>query len=67
MLAGFHRRAAKSVEIDEFGKPEKFKVNTDENFEQVEKYIGITISKSEFDAINRWTENFFETNQGSIS
>jgi aminoglycoside phosphotransferase family enzyme len=64
VLAGFHRRAAKSVEIDEFGKPESFKVNTDENFEQVEKYIGITISKGEFDAINQWTEKFFETNHG---
>jgi aminoglycoside phosphotransferase family enzyme len=64
VLAGFHQRAAKSVEIDEFGKPESFKVNTDENFEQVEKYIGTTISKSEFDAIKQWTENFFETNHG---
>ena len=63
VLAGFHLHAAKSVEIDEFGKPERFKINTDENFEQVEKFIGITISKSEFDAVNRWTENFFETNQ----
>ena len=63
VLAGFHQRAAKSDEIDEFGKPESFKVNTDENFEQVEKYIGTTISKSEFDTINQWTENFFETNQ----
>jgi aminoglycoside phosphotransferase family enzyme len=45
VLAGFHRTARNSPEIDAFGYPETFKVNTDENFEQTEKYIGTTIRK----------------------
>lgn len=63
VLADFHLHADKSDEIAEFGKSDKFKINTDENFEQVEKYIGKTISRSHFDAINQWTEQYYKTNQ----
>ena len=63
VLAEFHLNAATSDEIAEFGKPERFKVNTDENFDQVEKYIGTTILKDEFDTISRWTEDFYAENQ----
>ncbi len=63
VLAEFHLNTAGSVEIDEFGKSENFKVNTDENFEQVEKYIGLSIRKDEFDSIKRWTENFYNNNK----
>ncbi len=62
VLAKFHLNGARSSEIDEFGKPEIFKVNTDENFEQVEKYIGEAIQKNEFDDIRKWTENFYPEN-----
>ena len=63
VLAKFHLTAARSNEIDEFGKAEKFKVNTDENFEQIEKYVGVTIRRNEFDDINRWTRDFYSANQ----
>ncbi len=63
VLAHFHLNAARNPEIDAFGEAGMFKVNTDENFEQVEKYIGITIRKNEFDAINRWTTDFFNANE----
>lgn len=62
VLAGFHLNAARNPEIDQFGEPGRFKINTDENFAQVSKYVGITIQKSEFDAIKRWTEDFYEAN-----
>ncbi len=62
VLAKFHLNAARSNDIDEFGRPEKFKVNTDENFEQVEKYIGETIRENEFDDIRQWTADFYPAN-----
>jgi len=64
VLAGFHSGALRTGEIDEFGEPERFKVNTDENFEQVEKYIGITISEEHFQSIRRWTDDFYAVNRG---
>jgi len=63
VLAEFHAIAARSPEIDVFGEADKFKVNTDENFEQVEKYINITIGKNEFNAVKQWTEDFYDANR----
>ena len=62
VLAGFHLSAERSPEIDEFGKPEAFRVNTDENFEQTEKYKGITIEEMDFQALREWTNTFYEKN-----
>ncbi len=62
VLARFHLSAERSPEIDEYGRAENFKVNTDENFDQVEKYVGLTIRKNMFDEINRWTEDFYKSN-----
>jgi len=59
VLAEFHRRAKTGTEIDQFGRPEKFKVNTEENFSQVEPYVGLTIDKETFEAIRQWTEAFY--------
>jgi len=63
VLTEFHLNAATSDEIAEFGRPERVKVNTDENFDQVDKYIGTTIHEKEFYAISRWTEDFYSENQ----
>ncbi|MCK4820037.1 phosphotransferase, partial [bacterium] len=62
VLARFHRTARNSSDINKFGKPEIFKINTDENFKQVQKYIGTTIQKRDFDILKRWTENFYNSN-----
>lgn len=62
VLARFHRNARNSSDINKFGKPEIFKINTDENFKQVQKYIGTTIQKRDFDTLKRWTENFYNSN-----
>ncbi|HDZ90426.1 MAG TPA: gluconokinase [Deltaproteobacteria bacterium] len=63
VLADFHSRASRNPEIDRFGEPEVFKVNTDENFQQVEKYVGITISEDQLSSIKGWTENFYSANR----
>ena len=62
ILSNFHLTAGYSSEISKFGRPEAFKVNTDENFAQTRKYIGKTIDKSDFSALESWTENFYKSN-----
>ncbi len=64
VLAAFHLSAERSPEIDGFGKPEAFRVNTDENFEQTEKYKGTTIEERDFYALREWTDRFYEKNNG---
>ena len=61
-IAGFHRKAERSDEIDRFGNPEVFKFTTDENFEQTEKYIGITIGENDFKCLREWTDSYFNQN-----
>ena len=63
LLARFHAEAERSEEIDAFGKPESFKINTDENFAQTEKYVGVTLRKEDFVALRRWTEEFYARNK----
>jgi aminoglycoside phosphotransferase family enzyme len=63
MLADFHANAHRDSDIDRFGEPENFRINTDENFEQVEKYIGKTIGEKQFQSLKRWTSNFYESNR----
>ncbi|MDZ7700019.1 MAG: phosphotransferase [Deltaproteobacteria bacterium] len=59
-LASFHLSAERSEMIDGFGHPERFRVNTDENFEQVAPYVNRTLSKDQFDDIRAWTDAFYE-------
>ena len=61
-LAGFHSTALRNREIDHYGEPDRFRVNTDENFDQVRKYSGITIGQKEFDVLKGWTESFYKHN-----
>jgi aminoglycoside phosphotransferase family enzyme len=64
VLADFHSTSLRTPEIDHFGKPEAFKVNTDENFEQVEGYVGTIIQQNEFEALKKWTNDFYRSNGG---
>jgi len=63
VLARFHLGARNSASIDTFGEPESFKVNTDENFAQTQKYIETTIQRKDFNAIRRWTTSFYNSNR----
>jgi uncharacterized protein len=62
-LAAFHSSAFRSPEIDRYAEPNRFKVNTDENFDQVRKYMGLTIDPGEFRALEAWTEEFYKKNR----
>jgi aminoglycoside phosphotransferase family enzyme len=63
ILARFHSNTLRNPEIDKFGEPGIFRVNTDENFEQVKKYIGISVPKREFEALKKWTDDFYNANR----
>jgi len=61
-LAGFHRNADTNSYINTFGSLEAVKVNTDENFRQTEKYIGITITSKSFDRLKTYSADFTSHN-----
>jgi uncharacterized protein len=50
-LAAFHGHGLRSPEIDGFGESNRFRINTDENFAQIRKYIGVSIEKKHFRAL----------------
>ena len=62
VIAEFHRTASRSAEIDKFGSLKTVKFNTDENFEQTEKYVGETITREQFNALQAWTDKFYTDN-----
>jgi len=61
-LVDFHRRAETSSEIAAFGKLDVIRQNTDENFAQTEKYIGISIPAEKYEHIKSYTNNFVGNN-----
>jgi len=61
-LAAFHQEAETSAEISAFGEIKAITRNTDENFDQTEKYIGKTISKDNYHRIKEYTDSFVEQN-----
>jgi hypothetical protein len=60
-LARFHARALRTDDIDGFGLPERFRVNTDENFQQVDPYVGRTIHRRDYGDLLRWTDSFYRS------
>jgi len=62
-IANFHKKSPRSKEIDEFGKLETVKFNTDENFEQTKVFIGNSITKEQFNDLKNWTDEFYKNNK----
>jgi len=58
-IADFHKIAEGSDKIEKFGTIEVVKGNTDENFEQTEKYKDISITQPQFDDIQDYTNDFY--------
>ena len=59
VVAKFHQNAERSPEIDKFGEPGVFRINTDENFEQTAKYVDTTIASGDFHTLRKWTDDFY--------
>jgi hypothetical protein len=61
-LAGFHQNAKTTPQIAAFGKLRTIRQNTDENFAQTEKYIGLSVSGTTYNHIKGYTDDFIDSN-----
>src|SRR5437870_5293505 len=62
-LHRFYESEKPDPEIEVWGTPEKLKISTDENFVQVEPFIGRTISPVAFETIRHFTNQFYAGNE----
>ena len=63
-LVRFYFTAETSDRIKSFAKPERVKQDTDENFEQTEKYIDVTIAGDVYQEVKEKTDQFYKTKEG---
>ncbi|NWF94232.1 MAG: hypothetical protein HXY46_15135 [Syntrophaceae bacterium] len=59
-LAHFYSSAETNEYIRSFARPDRIKQDTDENFEQTERYVGVTIHKEVYTEIQRRTNRFLK-------
>ena len=62
-IYAFHKNADNTEGLQGFGGINEISKNTLENFDQIEKYIGIAISKNDYTFMRSWTEDFINTHQ----
>ncbi len=62
-LAAFHDKAVTSPEISAYGKLDTITTNTEENFSQTKKYVGISIPSAKYDRIKAYTDSFIKANR----
>jgi len=65
-IAHFHFKTKTNEQILRFGTVDNFRINTDENFSQTQKYIGVTIAKKEWEYLKSWTDNFYLNNRSKF-
>jgi len=63
-LVQFYFAAETNDHIQSFAKPERVKQDTDENFAQTEKYIGVTLPEEIYEEVKNRTNDFFSRNKG---
>jgi len=62
-IASFHKISIQSEKINEYGNLDAVKLNTDENFQQTEEFVGDSISKEQYHSLKNWTEDFYKKHQ----
>jgi aminoglycoside phosphotransferase family enzyme len=62
-LSRFYLTAETNDYIRNFAKPERFKQDTDENFEQTRKYIDVTIPQTIYSEVHERTDQFYRTGE----
>ena len=62
-LSRFYESQTPNRKIEQWGKPEKLKISTEENFAQVEPFVGRKISPAAFEAIRHFTNEFYVRNE----
>jgi aminoglycoside phosphotransferase family enzyme len=63
IMVPFYQQAATGPGIDEFGRIDVVKFNTDENFEQTAGNVGTAISAQQYDQIRSYTDRFYTLQQ----
>ncbi|MDZ7718613.1 MAG: AAA family ATPase [Balneolaceae bacterium] len=63
ILTAFYQEQNNKQDLLKWGKIETIQQNTDENFEQTEKFIGQTISRNSYDAIRYFTDHYYHQNE----
>lgn len=58
-MKSFYDSETPTAEIEQWGRPEKLRISTDENFEQVQPFIGKTITPVALEAIRHFTNEFY--------
>ena len=61
-LKTFYEAQNPPEEVAAWGRIDKLKISTDENFRQTEDFIGFTISRPTFDTIRFYTDSFYLRN-----
>jgi aminoglycoside phosphotransferase family enzyme/predicted kinase len=59
-VADFHAGAESDATITRIGGTETVRYNTRENFDQVRRYLGVTITRPQYDAVRAYTEAFLD-------
>ncbi len=62
-LTGFYNERVVRPEVTEWGRPDRLRISTDENFDQTETYVPEIIAAPAFEAIRRFTDGFYEVNR----
>lgn len=62
-LVRFYFTAETSDRIKNFARPERVKQDTDENFEQTEKYLDVTIPGDIYQEVKEKTDRFYRTKE----
>lgn len=57
-VAAFHGNAARSPEISNYGSLEAISRNCEENFQQIGRFVGETLSGRDLDLLRGWLERF---------
>ena len=64
VIADFHRKAATSPAISEFGRLDRIMFNWQENFDQMKPFEDITLPAKELELIKAWCSSFAIENAG---
>jgi aminoglycoside phosphotransferase family enzyme len=65
-LSRFYESETPRPEIEEWGTSEKLKISTDENFAQMEPFVGKTISPVAFETIRHFTNQFYSAKKNLL-
>lgn len=60
-LASFYHEEQSTPEVASWGRIERIRISTDENFEQTEPFAGTLLSRPAFEAIRFYTDRFYGT------